>query len=180
MATTAAGTPYVESSDLVANYPGVSLALANHIDTSTGKILQVVRDTDTTLRSTTSATFVDVPGMSVTITPQSATSNILLMLVASTYLYYDTDGTRYAYAQITDSSNVAISGAQSAQLGLRNIQGVTSTRFIYAPINVVGYHSPGSTSAITYKARFAAAAAVTLVFDNAITTGQLFAIEVAT
>ena len=32
MATTAGGTPYVESSDLVANYPAVSLALAEHID----------------------------------------------------------------------------------------------------------------------------------------------------
>jgi len=32
MAVTAAGTPYVESSDLVANYPGVSLSLANRVD----------------------------------------------------------------------------------------------------------------------------------------------------
>jgi hypothetical protein len=32
MATTANGTPYVESSDLVANYPATSLALAEHID----------------------------------------------------------------------------------------------------------------------------------------------------
>jgi len=32
MATTAAGNPYVESSDLVANYPGVSLTLANRLD----------------------------------------------------------------------------------------------------------------------------------------------------
>ena len=32
MAVTAAGTPYVESSDLVANYPGASLALANRVD----------------------------------------------------------------------------------------------------------------------------------------------------
>jgi hypothetical protein len=33
MATTAGGTPYVESSDLVANYPAISLDLAEHIDT---------------------------------------------------------------------------------------------------------------------------------------------------
>lgn len=32
MATTAKGTPYVESSDLVSGYPTVSLNLANHID----------------------------------------------------------------------------------------------------------------------------------------------------
>jgi len=33
MAVTPGGTPYVESSDLVANYPAASLALANHVDT---------------------------------------------------------------------------------------------------------------------------------------------------
>jgi hypothetical protein len=32
MALTAGGSPYVESSDLVANYPGASLALANRVD----------------------------------------------------------------------------------------------------------------------------------------------------
>lgn len=32
MATTSAGNPYVESSDLVANYPATSLALANRLD----------------------------------------------------------------------------------------------------------------------------------------------------
>ena len=32
MATTPEGTPYVESSDLVANYPAASLALANRVD----------------------------------------------------------------------------------------------------------------------------------------------------
>jgi hypothetical protein len=32
MAVTAAGSPYIESSDLVANYPGASLALAERVD----------------------------------------------------------------------------------------------------------------------------------------------------
>jgi len=32
MAVTTGGTPYVESSDLLANYPGASLALANRVD----------------------------------------------------------------------------------------------------------------------------------------------------
>jgi hypothetical protein len=36
MALTPGGTPYVESSDLVANYPATSLALAEHIDDVTG------------------------------------------------------------------------------------------------------------------------------------------------
>lgn len=38
MATTAGGTPYVESSDLVADYPTTSLSLAEHIDTKANLI----------------------------------------------------------------------------------------------------------------------------------------------
>jgi hypothetical protein len=37
MAVTSGGTPYVESSDLVANYPAASLALANKVDTKVDK-----------------------------------------------------------------------------------------------------------------------------------------------
>lgn len=33
MATTAAGTPYVVSSDTITSYPTTSLALANRVDT---------------------------------------------------------------------------------------------------------------------------------------------------
>jgi len=77
MATTAAGTPYVESSDLVANYPGVSLALANHIDASTGKVLQVVQGTNSTSVSTTSTSFVTT-NLTATITPTRTNSRILV------------------------------------------------------------------------------------------------------
>ena len=78
MATTAAGTPYVESSDLVANYPGVSLALANHIDASTGKVLQVVSANFTGVVLTTSATYVTT-NITATITPSRTTSKVLIM-----------------------------------------------------------------------------------------------------
>ncbi len=39
-----------------------------------GKVLQVVRETDSSLRTTNSTSFVDVAGMSVTITPQKSDS----------------------------------------------------------------------------------------------------------
>jgi len=75
MAVTAKGTPYVESSDLVANYPGVSLALANHIDTI-GKVLQVVSATFSTSTSTTSTSYVTT-GLTATITPRATSSQII-------------------------------------------------------------------------------------------------------
>jgi hypothetical protein len=78
MALTPDGTPYIESSDLVADYPGISLALANHIDTSTGKVLQVASTTKTDTFSSSSTSFVDVTGLTVSITP-GATSNKVLV-----------------------------------------------------------------------------------------------------
>jgi len=80
MAVTAKGTPYVESSDLVANYPGVSLALANHIDTI-GKVLQVVSATFSTSTFTTSTSYVTT-GLTATITPKATSSKI--MAIANT------------------------------------------------------------------------------------------------
>jgi len=168
MATTAAGTPYVESSDLVANYPGVSLALANHIDTI-GKVLQVVRATDTTNRTTTSTSFVDVTGMAVTITCQQITSSILLIVpfYASAFGYG-----AYADYQITNAANTAISGAQTLRLG-------SSANNLENPLTLIGYDSPATLSAVTYKLRFKIAAGTSANVLSANATGQMYAIEVA-
>ena len=165
MATTAAGTPYVESSDLVANYPGVSLALANHIDTSTGKVLQVVRATDATTRTTTSTTFVDA-SLSVTITPTATTSLILLIHIAQARPQSATGGMR---TQITDSSNNAISGAE-------NLGADAAAVFIIQ--TGFGYATPVTISPVTYKIRFRANTGGTAELTNASNVAQLFAIEV--
>jgi hypothetical protein len=167
MATTAKGTPYVESSDLVADYPTVSLALAEHIDDFGGKVLQVVRATDTTLRSTTSTSFVDA-SISVTITPQKSTSEILLIWSvrvtpaanASTVL------------RITDNSNNAISGAEGA--AFTNNTG--SAGNVHHAI--IALDTPATTSATTYKGRFFTTTG-TSALANADNTGQLYAIEVS-
>ena len=83
MATTAAGTPYVESSDLVANYPGVSLSLANHIDgLDGGKVLQVVAFATNTQVISSTSTFVTT-GLTATITPISASNKVLVMVMQS-------------------------------------------------------------------------------------------------
>ena len=79
MAVTPAGTPYVESSDNVADYPGVSLALANHIDDTAGKVLQVVSVTKVDAFTTTSASFTDITGLSASITPSAVSSTILVL-----------------------------------------------------------------------------------------------------
>ena len=170
MAVTAAGTPYVESSDLVANYPGVSLALANHIDTL-GKVLQVVRATDSTDRSTTATSMVDVTGMSVTITPSRNTSAILLI---STFRSLVSTNDNYIVFQLTDASNVAISGAQSGAFG-SSAAGAT----LINTLTIIGYATPATISATTYKLRFRSNYGAVVTIQNNSNTGQVFAIEVA-
>jgi hypothetical protein len=163
MATTAGGTPYVESSDLVANYPAVSLALAEHIDDLPATVLQVVRATDVTQRLTTSTSFVDA-NISVTITPQKSTSAILIIHSAQTNMGA---GVRVE-TQITDSSNIAISGAEN-----------TDSAGGRALFTALAWATPATTSATTYKARFRSSNGGSALLENATNTGQMYAIEVS-
>ena len=137
---------------------------------SHGKILQVVRDIDTSERTTTSTSFVDVTGVTVTITPTSATSNI--MIVFSGEAVCDNAAVNNMEIQITDSSNVAISGAERSFFG-----NFSSTVYSYTNAIMIGYASPASTSAQTYKVRFRASSGIVRIRGNRNTT-QLFAIEV--
>jgi hypothetical protein len=169
MATTAAGTPYVESSDLVANYPGVSLALADHIDgLDGGKVLQVVRATDSTSRTTSSTIFVDVTGMSITITPRLANSTIILICAYS----LGQVGNTVADVQITDSANTAISGGQLATFQ-------TSSANSASYQTIFAQDTPGSISAKTFKMRFKNDNGNPTTIRNNLNTGQMYAFEVA-
>jgi hypothetical protein len=167
MAVTAGGTPYVESSDLVANYPALSLALAEHIDDLPQTVLQVVRATDVTRRSTTSTSFVDVAGMSVTITPQKSDSAILILgLVRGLG-----PSNQYFQIRLTDSSNSALSGAEEMS------QGDTSSGNMQTAITIIGYNTPATTSAVTYKMRFKTNSGTAQIMNDS-NTGQLYALEI--
>ena len=152
---------------------GVTSSLQTQINSKLnlagGKILQIVRATDSTLRSTTSTTYVDVTGMSVTITPQKSDSAIILMSTFNAQASTEPD---YFFAQITDSSNNAISGAQD--MAFR-----AGVNFHLVPYVLIGYSTPATTSATTYKLRFKGSATSASVLSNNTTTGQMYAIEVS-
>lgn len=143
-----------------------------------GKILQVVRDTDTTGRTTTSTSFVDVTGVSVTITPTAATSNIMLIWAFTALCETSTGDEERATYIITDTSNNTIDGAL-AIYGTTNVS-QTATLGVGFYQTIIGWASPNTTSAVTYKARFRSLSANTTTYvrgDQA--TTQLYAIEVA-
>jgi hypothetical protein len=128
-----------------------------------GKVLQVVRATDTTNRSTTSTSFVDVTGMSVTITPQK--SNSMILVIASINSGSSTGRATFA---LTDSSNNLLSGAERMDERLET-----------GNMTIIGYNTPATTSAVTYKMRFLKSTSGTATVYNDINTGQMFAIEVS-
>jgi hypothetical protein len=159
----------------------LSTALAGLLPIAGGKILQIVRATDTTNQFSTSTSFVDVTGMSVTITPQKATSAILLMAFFYAESSWTTEATNQRVVfQITDSSNNAISGAQNSIFGLlRGTSGAT-TRVMGSPVVLNAYSTPATTSPVTYKMRFKIeASGNTAEVRNGDNTGQMYAIEVS-
>jgi hypothetical protein len=144
-----------------------------------GKVLQVVRATDTTQRTTTSTSYVDVTGMSVTITPQKNTSALLIIATGATGTAWSTGADQYGEIRLTDSSNNTLSGSQSLTLGLLNVSIAGAAQF-RTPFNIIGYSTPATTSAVTYKMRFKSqSASTTLFINNNESTGQMYAIEVS-
>jgi len=138
------------------------------------RILQVVRATDSTSRTTTSTSYVDA-SISVTITPTAATSDVLLVWVFNHDATNTGGANTRAQYQITDSSDVAISGAE----GMLNGVLASSVRTQHGQ-TLIGYDSPATTSATTYKGRFMAReASQTATLQNNINTGQLFALEIS-
>jgi hypothetical protein len=136
---------------------------------TSGKILQIVRATDTVDRSTTSTTAVDA-GISVTITPTSATSDILILWTHRATIF--SGSLNRAEIVITDSSNVELSGTQG------NIHGVDITSSVRVYNTLIAYDSPATTSATTYKGRFNRSGAGNLTLQNGSTTGQMIALEI--
>jgi hypothetical protein len=168
MALTIDGSdPSGDLGDLLDDKLAVATAVSDYLPIAGGKVLQVVRATDTTNRTTTSTTYVDVTGMSVTITPQKSTSAVILVAVVSF-----AGSSSYGALQITDSSNNAISGAQENFLGDGSVA-------IQTTMNIWGYATPGTTSAVTYKLRTKTFLAGTVQIKNGEATGQLYAIEVS-
>jgi hypothetical protein len=149
------------------------------LDVAGGKVLQIVRTTDATQRTTTSTSFVDVTGMSVTITPQKDNSAILLIAVGFLATVWSTGDDGLGVLRIADASNNPISGAGFTRFGTFNLQG-TSTKQAESGFTLIGRDTPATFSATTYKLRFQSNSANTTTrLNNDLQAGQMYAIEVS-
>ena len=120
-----------------------------------GKILQVVSTEKTDTFSTTSTSFADVTGFSVTITPSSSSSKILILTDAkcgtSTNLMN-------IYLRILRGSTPVYVGdtASNRQSCLFGMEDVDDSQGPYEMIQVSGnfQDTPNTTSAVTYKLQY--------------------------
>jgi hypothetical protein len=137
------------------------------VGASAGQVIQVLSATDSTLRSTTSQSFVTASNtLLVSITPSSASNKIFIIVTASLY-----HATNYGMATIYRGST-NLGGSTYGMAGVYNGAGGA----IAAPLALSYLDSPSTTSATTYQVYIKSgnADAVQLGFN----TGEKFSITV--
>ena len=132
-----------------------------------GKVLQVLSTTKTDTFSTSSTSFVDVTGLSVSITPSSASNKILI--IASIYGGNDT---QYSFARLMrDATPICIGDANgdNTRCSFTNFYTGDGSNFKGGTQNYLD--SPSTTSSITYKIQMlAGSGTVYLNYGGAIST----------
>lgn len=130
--------------DVVAN----TQALYNGIKNATGAVVTA----PVTLTSAVVDTLYDITGLSVSITPTSASSKILIFVDLSLSIAGGADS-RIAFSLIRDSTSVGSGAASGNRLGRARswYQGLTTAE---NTVSWVHLDSPATTSAVTYKVQF--------------------------
>ena len=130
-----------------------------------GEILQIVYATKVDTFTLTSATMTDVPGLSVTITPSSATSKILILSAccygstsnAQSFLNLVKDGSALIVGDTAGSRTVSTTGMQMSGAANNNTNSVAISYL----------DSPASTIAITYKIQVSSQSTVRINYSIA-------------
>ena len=130
------------------------------------RVLQVFSVVGNTQQTTTSATYGDITGLSITITPQSTTSKILL--IAANHLI--------ASGAVADAGIRFLRGATNI---FTSVQGVMATNTGGSFVSVY-LDSPSTTSATTYKVQVNRNSGTGTVYSSVATTqSNLFIAEIS-
>jgi hypothetical protein len=142
---------------------------------STGKVLQVVSsidNTNTSLMSTTSSSYVDMGSpYSVTLTPAATTSKIIVQAVVPAHF---TDGTDYKseFSFYRDIGGGGYSAVLTNNNGMSQSQGTQNVQYNFQIID-----EPSTTSAVTYKLYWKVASGTTAKV-TAYTVRSMYAWEI--
>ena len=129
-----------------------------------GSVLQVVQTvkTDTFTTTTSGGTFVDITGLSVTITPTSTTNKILVMVDVAT----GAGGSVAAETRLVRNSTVIYGGDTAGSRSNGLSQAFTGSDYYTWRNGGIYLDSPTTTSATTYKIQLQASAGGTAVYVN--------------
>jgi len=119
---------------------------------SAGKVLQVLSTIKTDTASLDSSTFGDISGLSVSITPSSSSSKILVSAVIHAVAVGV--NTNPYLRLLRGSTDIAQGDAAGSRVR------VTSTTYteLFAPATIIFLDSPSTTSSVTYKIQWASSA----------------------
>lgn len=138
-------------------------AISNSIATN-GGVLQIATTVKSDTFTSTSTSFVDVTGLSVTITPKSSTNKILVLVEYSGINQIST--AQHFFRVLRDSTAIAVGDVASNRTPVSGVFNQSDPAGIANRV-VVYLDSPTTTSAITYKIQARNSAAGTLYVNRA-------------
>ena len=133
-----------------------------------GGIIQNVQTVKQDQFTTSSTSYVDVTGMSATITPKFSTSKILVMVMTTV----QQNGSRTRFDIHNSTSGGRISGSTN---GMQGAEGTS----VNLPCHMSFLHSPATTSATTYKVQMLNTGGSTSYFNASTHTGTMTLMEVS-
>jgi hypothetical protein len=138
---------YLEDSNLVSLYDGSDWKNSLGV---TGGILQVVSTPKTDTFSMSSTTFADITGLSVSITPKSSSSKILV--IADVKLSGNDATTSAVQVKLVrDSTDIYIGDSAGSRIRATFGGAVFTPGTVMAQASGIFLDSPATTSAVTYK-----------------------------
>lgn len=149
--TTGISTPGMSSTGDV-TLAGSGVELLNNsgriVVGQSGSVLQVVSTSKTDTFSTSSGSWTDVTGLSLTITPSSSSSKILLF---ATVQQVNQSSTGSTFRLVRDSTAIGIATSGSNRTAGSGSEAYTGRTDNYLSSTTNYLDSPATTSAITYK-----------------------------
>jgi len=167
--------PYVASTDLVSDWPtdsqDLAEAIADGLDAAgnAGIGSNVVQTVKTDTFSTTSTSFTPVTGLSVTITPSSDTSRILVIVSGSVGISSGASGR--PVLKVTGGNagtfigDAASSRTRTAMGGVRAVS-LSGADHLLSAITMLYVDSPATASAVTYQAEMCNSGAGTVYLNT--------------
>jgi hypothetical protein len=134
---------YLESTNVVQYYDGAAWAT---VGPSTSGVVQVKYASKNDTFSTASTSYVDVTGLSVSITPTSASNNILFFVHIGAI---GTAASAVNLIQLLRGSTVILAPSGGTSPATANVYDVGNANTV--PLSMAVLDSPATTSATTYK-----------------------------